>query len=155
MFRRPLSLRFKHTLPDLPYDFNALEPFISAEIMMLHHSKHHAAYVANLNIAEEKLDANRDNLTTKIQLQQALKFNGGGHINHSIFWQNLAPPTGQEPSGSLLAAITRDFGTFEAFKTVFANAAAGVQGSGWAWLGFNPTTKKLEIVALPNQDPLT
>jgi Fe-Mn family superoxide dismutase len=107
-------IRAKHTLPDLPYDYNALEPFISAgilflkqplEIMQIHHAKHHAAYVANLfvhsfslienrNLAEEKIHAAKTDLPATIHLQQMLKFNGGGHINHSIFWTNLAPPTG-------------------------------------------------------------
>ena len=83
----------KHTLPDLPYDYNALEPFISAEIMQLHHSKHHQTYVTNLNVFEEKMDSalTQKNVKEQIALQSALKFNGGGHINHTQFWTNLAP----------------------------------------------------------------
>lgn len=148
--------RMKHTLPDLPYDYNALEPTISAEIMQLHHSKHHNTYVANLNVAEEKLaeaEAKND-ISTIISLQPALKFNGGGHINHSIFWQNLSPKGGGEPTGELMEAIKRDFGSFENLKTRLSGATVGVQGSGWGWLGYNKTSKRLEIATCANQDPL-
>lgn len=99
-----ISSRTKYTLPDLPYDYNALEPTISAEIMQIHHSKHHATYVTNLNVAEEKLaeaHAKKD-VSAIITLGSALKFNGGGHLNHSIFWQNLSPKGGGEPSGKRL-----------------------------------------------------
>jgi len=98
----PASTRTKHTLPDLPYDYNALEPVISAEIMQIHHSKHHATYVTNLNVAEEKLaEAKAKNdVGAIVALGPALKFNGGGHINHSIFWQNLSPKGGGEPTGT-------------------------------------------------------
>ncbi|KAI9202961.1 Manganese/iron superoxide dismutase [Polychytrium aggregatum] len=155
-----VAARNKHTLPDLPYDYNALEPFISAEIMQLHHSKHHQAYITNLNIAEEKLHeaSVKSDLTTQIALQPALKFNGGGHINHSIFWTNLAPQScggGDLSKGPLLDAINRDFGSLEAFQKNFALQAAAVQGSGWGWLGYNKGTKKLEIATTANQDPLT
>jgi len=146
----------KHTLPDLPYDYNALEPTISADIMKLHHSKHHATYVTNLNVAEEKLaEAKAKNdVSGIIALAPALRFNGGGHINHSIFWQNLSPKGGGEPSGDLATAIKNDFGSFDNFKTRLSAAAVGVQGSGWGWLGFNKTTKRLEITTCGNQDPL-
>merc|ERR1711931_348288 len=101
------SCRAKHTLPDLTYDYGALEPVISAEIMQLHHSKHHQTYVNNLNVAEEQLaEAQATGNTSKIiGLSGALKFNGGGHINHSIFWTNLSPNGGGEPTGELLEAI--------------------------------------------------
>ena len=91
--RTPLARRMKHTLPDLPYDYNALEPFISAEIMQLHHSKHHQTYVTNLNVFEEKMDTalTKKDVKEQIALQSALKFNGGGHLNHTQFWTNLAP----------------------------------------------------------------
>jgi Fe-Mn family superoxide dismutase len=104
-----LGSRLKHTLPDLPYDYNALEPTISAEIMQIHHSKHHAAYVTNLNIAEEKLaEAKAKNdVSGIIALAPALKFNGGGHLNHSIFWQNLSPKGGGEPSGIKMSTDAR------------------------------------------------
>jgi Fe-Mn family superoxide dismutase len=146
----------KHTLPDLPYDYNALEPTISAEIMKLHHDKHHATYVANLNVAEEKLaEAKQKNdVSGIIALAPALKFNGGGHLNHSIFWQNLSPKGGGEPSGDLATAIKNDFGSFDNFKTRLSAASVGVQGSGWGWLGYNKTTKRLEITTCGNQDPL-
>ncbi|KAI0243194.1 Superoxide dismutase [Mn] 1, mitochondrial [Lamellibrachia satsuma] len=147
--------RLKHTLPDMPYDYGALEPFISAEIMQLHHSKHHAAYVNNLNIAEEKLaeaEAKGD-ISTMISLQPALRFNGGGHINHSIFWQNLSKDGG-EPSGDLLNAINRDFGSLADMQTKLSMASVGVQGSGWGWLGYSKATSRLQVVACPNQDPL-
>jgi len=148
--------RSKHTLPDLPYDYNALEPTISAEIMKLHHSKHHATYIANLNAAEEKLaDAQAKNdVNAIIALAPALKFNGGGHLNHSIFWKNLSPKGGGEPSGELMDAIKRDFGSFENMKTRLSGSTVGVQGSGWGWLGYNKVTKRLEITTCGNQDPL-
>ncbi|XP_065342185.1 superoxide dismutase [Mn], mitochondrial [Cloeon dipterum] len=146
----------KHTLPDLPYDYNALEPVISAEIMQLHHSKHHATYVTNLNVAEEKLaEAQAKNdVSTIISLAPALRFNGGGHLNHSIFWQNLSPNGGGEPTGALLEAIKRDFGSFENMKNQLSASTVAVQGSGWGWLGYNKQSKRLQIAACPNQDPL-
>jgi len=148
--------RCKHTLPDLPYDYNALEPVISAEIMQLHHSKHHATYVNNLNLAEEKLaDAvNKSDVSSVIGLHGALKFNGGGHINHSIFWQNLCPGGSGEPTGDLAAAITRDFGSLQAMKDKLSASTVAVQGSGWGWLGYNKTSNKLELATCFNQDPL-
>ncbi|CAL8139306.1 unnamed protein product [Orchesella dallaii] len=150
------SSRSKHTLPDLPYDYNALEPVISAEIMTLHHSKHHQTYVNNLNVAEEKLaEAKAKNdISTVIALAPALKFNGGGHLNHSIFWQNLSPKGGGEPSGALADAIKRDFGSFENLKTKLSASTVAVQGSGWGWLGYNKAAKRLEIATCANQDPL-
>jgi len=145
-----------HTLPNLPYAYNALEPYVSTEIMELHHTKHHQAYVNGLNAAEEayvKAPSTRE----RIALQAALKFNGGGHINHTLFWKNLAPVKqggGQLKDGKLKAALERDFGSVETFKKQFNAATAGIQGSGWGWLGYNTKTGKLEIVTTPNQDPL-
>ncbi|KAK7869488.1 hypothetical protein R5R35_008200 [Gryllus longicercus] len=147
--------RQKHSLPDLPYDYNALEPIISADIMKLHHSKHHATYVANLNVAEEKLkeaEAKGD-VNTIISLGPALKFNGGGHINHTIFWQNLSP-TGGCPSSELEAAIKKDFGSLDNLKAQLSAASIAVQGSGWGWLGYNKNAKTLQIATCANQDPL-
>jgi Fe-Mn family superoxide dismutase len=144
-------------LPPLPYAYDALEPFISAQIMEIHHSKHHAAYVNNFNAAFKKLTAAEqgDNLDEVLALQQALKFNGGGHINHSIFWTNLAPAgTGGSPSPALTDLLNTAFGSFDGFKEKMNAAAVGVQGSGWAWLGYDPQQKRVSIVALPNQDPL-
>lgn len=130
--------RSKFTLPDLPYDYNALEPVISAEIMQIHHQKHHAAYVSNLNIALDKFEEARvkSDLSTQIALQSQIKFNGGGNINHSIFWKNLCPPKHAkgEPHGPLADAIKKSFGSFDAFKTLFSAQTAVVQGSGWGWL---------------------
>ncbi|KAI8589913.1 mitochondrial Mn-superoxide dismutase [Geranomyces variabilis] len=153
------AIRTKYTLPDLPYDYNALEPYISAEIMQLHHSKHHQTYVTGINTAEEKLDnaISKKDLREVISLQQIVKFNGGGHINHSIFWTNLAPQKqggGEPPKGALANAINSEFGSLEEFQKKFSAQTAAVQGSGWGWLGYNKETKKLEIVTTANQDPL-
>lgn len=153
---RVLAVRCKHTLPDLPYDYNALEPTISAEIMKLHHTKHHAAYVNNLNIAEEKLSEALHKKDTQaiIQQENIIKFNGGGHLNHTIFWQNLSPSGGGEPNGELLTAIQTSFPNVEAMKQKMSTAAIGVQGSGWAWLGYCKESQKLRVAATANQDPL-
>jgi len=151
-----LSVRTKHTLPDLQYDFNALEPYISADIMKIHYEKHHATYVNNLNVAEEKLaEAQAKGDTSAIiSLIPALRFNGGGHINHSIFWQNLGPKTEEAPTGDLKEAIQRDFGSFENLKNQLSTASVAVQGSGWGWLGYNKQTGRLQVATCPNQDPL-
>lgn len=149
------AAREKHTLPDLPYEYNALEPVVSREIMSLHHSKHHATYVNNLNAAEEKLAQAqaKGDIQTIISLAPALKFNGGGHINHTIFWQNLSP-NGGKPSEKLNKAIEQEFGSWENMKNQLAAASVGVQGSGWGWLGYNKQLKKLQIATCQNQDPL-
>lgn len=151
-----ISVRGKHTLPDLPYDYNALEPTISVEIMKLHHNKHHATYVNNLNIAEEKLNEalHKKDVKSIIQLENTIKFNGGGHLNHTIFWQNLTPHGGGDPSGELLKDIQDSFPSLEAMKQKMSTAAISVQGSGWAWLGYCKETKKLRVAATANQDPL-
>uniref|UniRef100_T2MGY4 Superoxide dismutase n=1 Tax=Hydra vulgaris TaxID=6087 RepID=T2MGY4_HYDVU len=158
VFRKISRIAFanKHTLPELGYEYNALEPTISGQIMEIHHRKHHQAYVNNLNTAEEQLaEAQHKGDTSKIiSLAPALKFNGGGHINHSIFWTNLSPNGGGKPTGELLEAIIKDFGSFEAMKTRLSSSAVAVQGSGWGWLGYDSVTKRLAITALPNQDPL-
>lgn len=149
----------QYKLPELPYDFNALEPVISAEIMTLHYSKHHAAYVTNLNKALEQLaEAEQKNdIATQISLQSAIKFNGGGDINHSIFWTNLAPVNkggGTPPEGPLAKAIDRDFGSLDKFIELISGKAVAIQGSGWGWLGYNKTNGHLEIATCDNQDPL-
>uniref|UniRef100_UPI00358EB35F superoxide dismutase [Mn], mitochondrial n=1 Tax=Myxine glutinosa TaxID=7769 RepID=UPI00358EB35F len=153
---RLCAVRTKHTLPDLPYDYGALEPHISAEIMQLHHSKHHAAYVNNLNVVEEKFAEafGKCDVNTQVSLQPAFRFNGGGHINHSIFWRNLSPSGGGQPCGDLLKAIESDFGSVDKLREKLSAAAVGVQGSGWAWLGFNKESKRLQIATCANQDPL-
>ncbi|KAH9525295.1 Superoxide dismutase [Mn], mitochondrial [Bulinus truncatus] len=149
-------LRFKHTLPDLKYDFNALEPYISADIMKLHYEKHHQAYINNLNVTEEKLAeaVSKGDINAIINLQPALKFNGGGHINHTIFWTNLSPKGGGEPAGDLMQQIREDFTSFDQMKKQLAASSVGIQGSGWGWLGYNPATGKLQIATCGNQDPL-
>ncbi|KAF8624654.1 hypothetical protein AX17_006985 [Amanita inopinata Kibby_2008] len=149
-----------HSLPSLPYHYNALEPYISEKIMNLHHTKHHQTYVNALNAAEaaySKATTPRE----RIALQAALKFNGGGHINHSLFWKNLAPPSSERKGnggvledGPLKKAIVENFGSVENVKKALNTATAGVQGSGWGWLGYNPSNKRLEITTTPNQDPL-
>jgi len=152
-----VGARSKATLPDLPYDYNALEPVISAEIMQIHHSKHHNAYVTNFNVANEKLAeaVAKGCPSSTIALQPAVRFNGGGHINHSIFWQNLCPvKQSGEPSSELMAAIKRDFGSLEAMQEKVSATAVAVQGSGWSWLGYNKQSKRLQVSACPNQDPL-
>lgn len=151
-----ISVRSKHTLPDLPYDYNALEPTISVEIMKLHHTKHHATYVNNLNIAEEKLNEalHKKDVNSIIQLENVIKFNGGGHLNHTIFWQNLSPFGGGDPSRELLTDIESSFPSLEAMKQKMSTAAISVQGSGWAWLGYCKETQKLRVAATANQDPL-
>uniref|UniRef100_A0AAQ6IF09 Superoxide dismutase n=1 Tax=Anabas testudineus TaxID=64144 RepID=A0AAQ6IF09_ANATE len=148
--------RQKHTLPDLTYDYGALEPHISAEIMQLHYSKHHATYVNNLNVTEEKYQEAlaKGDVTAQVALQPALKFNGGGHINHTIFWTNLSPNGGGEPQGELMEAIKRDFGSFQKMKEKFSTASVAVQGSGWGWLGYDKDSGRLRIAACANQDPL-
>jgi len=148
------------SLPALPYDFNALEPVISAEIMQLHYSKHHNAYVTNLNTALEKYHEaeGKGELAAMIALQQAIKFNGGGHVNHSIFWTNLAPVGkggGEGPKGELLKAIQQEFGSLEDFIKKFSAATVALQGSGWGWLGFDKANGKLAIATCANQDPLS
>lgn len=124
--------------------------------MQLHHSKHHAAYVNNLNIAEEKLaEAKAKNdVSAMISLGPAIRFNGGGHLNHSIFWHNLSPKGGGQPEGDLHNAINSSFGSFDNLKTAMSNAAVAVQGSGWAWLGYHPVNKVLQVASCSNQDPL-
>eukprot|EP01113_Clastostelium_recurvatum_P043988 TRINITY_DN736_c0_g1_i1.p1 TRINITY_DN736_c0_g1~~TRINITY_DN736_c0_g1_i1.p1 ORF type:complete len:255 (+),score=93.21 TRINITY_DN736_c0_g1_i1:26-766(+) len=148
-----------YTLPDLPYDYAALEPVISADIMKLHHQKHHAAYVNNLNAALEKYaaaEAKRD-LQGMIQQQSAIKFNGGGHVNHSIFWTNLTPK-GQAsgaPAGKLAKAIETEWGSVDKFISTFNTQTGAIQGSGWGWLGLNKESGRLQIHTMANQDPLS
>jgi superoxide dismutase, Fe-Mn family len=146
------------TLPALPYAYDALEPYVSASIMQIHHQKHHAAYVANFNKALESLDAAQSagDVAALVGLQAALTFNGGGHVNHALFWQNLAPAKDAgAPAGELLAALVRDFGSLDAFKSKFAAAGAAVQGSGWVWLVLDKATARLAITTRANQDPVS
>ena len=143
-----------YELPDLPYAFDALEPHISAEIMELHHDKHHATYVAGANAALEALEAERNGEANPDRiraLSKNLAFNLGGHTNHSIFWKNLSPNGGGEPTGELAEAINRDFGSFEKFKAHFSAAATSLQGSGWAVLGYDHIAGRLIIEQLTDQ----
>jgi superoxide dismutase, Fe-Mn family len=149
----------KFTLPDLPYGYGELEPVISGTIMEIHHSKHHATYVTNLNNAAAKLEESiaKNDVTGIISAQQAIKFNGGGHINHTIFWQNLAPPKkggGEPPSGELKTLIDSQYGSLDKLIATMSTSTVAVQGSGWGWLGYDKTNQKLSIVATSNQDPL-
>jgi Fe-Mn family superoxide dismutase len=141
-----------YKLPDLAYDYSALEPHISARIMELHHSKHHQAYVTGANAALDAMAEARanNNFATLPKLQKDLAFNLGGHVNHSIFWQNLSP-AGGEVSGNLSAAIDEYFGSFEAFKNHFSASAVGIQGSGWAYLAWDALGNRLVIGQLYDQ----
>lgn len=148
-----------HTLPELPYAHDALEPHIDTQTMQIHHGKHHAAYVSNLNAA---LEGHGDLQSKSIEaligdldsvpegIRGAVRNNGGGHANHSLFWTSMSPNGGGAPGGALGAAIDRDFGSFGAFQEQFAKAAATRFGSGWAWLILDGG--KLAITSTPNQD---
>lgn len=137
----------KYTLPELPYDYSALEPHISATIMELHHSKHHQTYVNGANTALDLLAEAREkgDFANINRLQKDLAFNLGGHTNHSIFWTNLSPNGGDKPTGDLEAAIDDQFGSFDAFRGQFTAAALGVQGSGWAGLFWDSIGENLVI----------
>lgn len=142
-----------YTLPDLPYDYGALEPHISGKIMELHHSKHHAAYVAGANAALARLAEAREKgaFDAVNMFEKNLAFNLGGHVNHSVFWQNLSPEGGDRPDGELAAAIDEHFGSFEGFTAHFSAVANGVQGSGWAILAWESIGQKLVVVQLYDQ----
>ncbi|XP_060521494.1 superoxide dismutase [Mn] 1, mitochondrial [Cylas formicarius] len=148
-------IRNKHSLPDLPYDYAALEPVISRDIMNLHHSKHHQTYVTNLNAAEDKLKAAVENgdVNTQISLGPAIKFNGGGHLNHSIFWLNLSPSS-TDPSPELCKALQNSFGSVENMKKQLSASTVAIQGSGWGWLGYDKQSGLIKIATCGNQDPL-
>ena len=143
----------KYTLPELPYDYAALEPHISAKIMELHHDKHHAAYVAGANAALEQLEEARANgsYSNVSKLSKDLAFNLGGHTNHSIFWKNLSPNGGGRPEGELAEAIKDSFGSFEKFQAQFTPTAMGIQGSGWAVLAYDSLSGKLVTFQLFDQ----
>lgn len=148
-----------YTLPDLPYAYDALEPTIDEETMHLHHDKHHAGYVTKTNKALENhpelAELSIEDLMKKLDsvledIKTAVRNNGGGHANHSLFWEILSPNGGGEPTGELADAIKETFGDFESFKEKFAAAATGRFGSGWAWLVV--TDGKLEVMNTLNQD---
>jgi Fe-Mn family superoxide dismutase len=146
-----------YTLPELTYDYAALEPHISARIMELHHSKHHAAYVAGANAALEQMEEARANNSFAAinKLEKDLAFHLGGHINHSIFWTNLAAGAADRPSGELASAIDEFFGTFDAFKAHFSAASLGIQGSGWGILSWDPVGARLIVQQLFDQQANT
>jgi Fe-Mn family superoxide dismutase len=136
-----------YTLPDLPYDYGALEPAMTGEILALHHSKHHAAYVKGANDTLEQLAEAGESASpvTTVGLEKTLAFNLSGHVLHSIFWQNLSPDGGDKPDGALAAAIDEYFGSFDAFRKRLSTATSGVQGSGWGVLGYEPLAGRLII----------
>jgi len=149
-----------HQLPPLPYDFGALEPHIDALTMQTHHDKHHAAYVNNLNAALEKhpelASKKPEELIKSLSavpedIRTVVRNNGGGHVNHSMFWQIMAPHAGGEPGGTLGDAIKKAFGNFADFQTKFNDAGVKRFGSGWAWL-VRKSDGKLDIISTPNQD---
>lgn len=142
------------TLPDLKYDYNALEPYIDARTMEIHHTLHHGGYTTKLNGAidgSELADKNIEEILTNISnYSAAVRNNGGGFFNHNLFWEVMSPNGGGEPTGDLLNAINKDFGSFAKFKEEFSNAAATRFGSGWAWL--IKQNNSLKVVSTPNQD---
>jgi Fe-Mn family superoxide dismutase len=137
----------QYTLPELPYDYSALEPHYSAEQLQLHHDKHHAAYVTGANTTLEKLAQAREkkDFATINQLQKNLAFHISGHILHSLFWKNMAPKAGGQPDGEIAAAIQEYFGSFEGMQGQLTEAALGVQGSGWSTLAWEPYGKRLVV----------
>ena len=139
-----------YVLPDLPYDYGALAPHISGEIMELHHSKHHKAYVAGVNTALEQMAEAREanSLGTVNLLEKNLAFNLAGHVNHSVFWPNMSPDGGDKPDGELAAAIDEFFGSWDGFRAQFTAVATGIQGSGWAILAWESLGRKLVIEQL-------
>jgi Fe-Mn family superoxide dismutase len=148
-----------HELPPLPYDYNALEPHIDEQTMRIHHDRHHGTYVNNLNAALEghpdlqakSLDELLRNINSVPEsIRTAVRNNGGGHANHSLFWEIMSPNGGGQPTGALADAISSTFGSFEKFKDEFSKAAAGRFGSGWAWLVVD--NGKLAVTSTPNQD---
>ena len=142
-----------YTLPDLPYDYSALEPHISGKIMELHHDKHHKAYVDGANKALEGLQAARDNndFGAINKLEKDLAFNLGGHTNHTVFWNNLSPEGGGAPEGELAAAVDEFFGSYDKFQAHFTQNATGIQGSGWSVLAWDSIGERLNVFQLFDQ----
>jgi len=148
-----------HRLPDLPYPYDALEPYIDSKTMMIHHGKHHQAYVTNLNKALENYPDLQDKTALELildldaipqEIRGAVRNHGGGHVNHTLFWTVMGPRSGGAPDGALAEAIDESFGSFDEFKAQFAKAAGGVFGSGWAWLCVGEDG--LFVTTTPNQD---
>ncbi|ADU50303.1 Manganese/iron superoxide dismutase [Thermaerobacter marianensis DSM 12885] len=149
-----------YQLPPLPYDYNALEPHIDEQTMRIHHDRHHATYVNNVNAALEKYPALQNKPIEELlrqidqvpeDIRTAVRNNGGGHANHSLFWEIMSPRGGGQPSGALAEAINRSFGSFDAFKDQFTKTATTHFGSGWAWLVVDEKGE-LQVYSLPNQD---
>lgn len=140
----------EYTLPDLRYDYGALEPHISGKIMELHHDKHHGGYVKGANTTLEQISEARDkdDFTRIGALEKALAFNLSGHVLHSLFWQNLSPKGGERPAGDLADAIQRDFGSFEKFRKQLTAAASTIMGSGWGALVWEPLSRRLLTVQI-------
>lgn len=140
----------KHVLPELPYAYNALDPHYDEATLKLHHGKHHQAYVDGLNKAEEKLSESRATLDFSLikHWEREVAFHGSGHLLHSLFWSNMSPNGGGEPTGLLMEDISSNFGSFEAFKKQFSAAAAAVEGSGWALLVHSKEFKGLRILTI-------
>jgi superoxide dismutase, Fe-Mn family len=136
-----------YSLPDLPYDYGALEPHYSGQILELHHDKHHAAYVAGANTTLEKLDEARskEEFGTIVGLEKTLAFNVSGHVLHSIFWKNLTPDASERPEGQLAAAIDEHFGSFDGFRAQLTQATTTIQGSGWGVLAWEPLGRRLLV----------
>jgi Fe-Mn family superoxide dismutase len=146
-----------HKLPDLPYAYDALEPYYDEQTVKLHHDAHHKAYVDGLNNAEAKLAEARANADFALikHWERELAFHGSGHILHTMFWENMAPNAGGAASGAIAEQIDKDFGSYEIFKKEFTSAAVAVEGSGWALLCWNPNFKKLEILTAEKHQNLT
>jgi len=151
----------KYELPKMPYAYDALEPHIDAKTMEIHYSKHHQAYTNGLNTALESLGSELQNMElTKLltnldkapeNVRGAVNFHGGGYDNHTLFWNNMKPNGGGTPGGKVADAIKSVFGSFDTFKEKFSKDTGAIQGSGWGWLAYNPSTKKVEFTTMPNQ----
>ncbi len=137
-----------YSLPDLPYDYAALEPYISGEIMELHHDKHHATYVKGINTTVDQLAEARENESfgSLSTLEKNLAFHLGGHVNHSVFWANMSPDGGDKPVGELAARLDQDFGSFDKFRAYFEAVALGVQGSGWSVLAWDMVAQRCYVI---------
>jgi Fe-Mn family superoxide dismutase len=151
----------KYELPPLPYNYDALEPYIDARTMEIHYTKHHQTYTDKFNAALESCSTEIQEkdiveILSNLELvpanqKSAINFNGGGYDNHRIFWNNMKPNGGGEPGGSLADAINSSFGSFSEFKEKFSSTTVLIQGSGWGWLVYNPVNKKVEYKSMPNQ----
>ena len=152
----------KYTLPEMPYAYDALEPHLDAQTMEIHHSKHHQKYTDGMNGALEKLspelqEKDIEEILSNInqvpdEVKGAINFNGGGYDNHKLFWNSMKQNVGGEPTGAIADAINDSFGSFAEFKELFSSKTAPIQGSGWGWLVYNPSSGKVEYQAMSNQD---